>query len=274
MIFFLRLLQENCRSRDAFVHRFDWPNQGFREFRLRSARQGCDVHTLAEDRISPKLLRMITSFHEDMKGTVQYEDLSSDPFPIKRGCVLSLTLFDILLSLLLRYAFSQSEEGVYLHARSCLHVSVQRRRCGKFSTGDGVHCRSRPESPDSTRWGRPARTHQLLCSRWHRIRPGNQQLNGNVMAQDVSTAPATSIGDCTLDEMENLHIYTTSKSLSLDTELNSTIAKHQQQWLACQKERGDSTRFTFDNYALDGALASHPYGICRIMLPTKTFWKR
>lgn len=94
------------------------------------------------------------------------------------------------------------------------------------------------------------------------------------MAQDVSTAPATSIGDCTLDEMENLHIYTTSKSLSLDTELNSTIAKHQQQWLACQKERGDSTRFTFDNYALDGALASHPYGICRIMLPTKTFWKR
>ena len=70
----------------------------------------------------PKFLRLITSFHKEMKGTVQYDGSSSDPFPIKsgvkQGCVLAPTLFGILFSLLLRYAFSQSEEGIYLHTRS------------------------------------------------------------------------------------------------------------------------------------------------------------
>lgn len=65
---------------------------------------------------------MITSFHKEMKGTVQYDGSSSDPFPIKsgvkQGCVLAPTLFGILFSLLLHYAFSQSEEGIYLHTRS------------------------------------------------------------------------------------------------------------------------------------------------------------
>ena len=65
---------------------------------------------------------MITSFHEDMQGTVQYDGSSSDPFPIssgvKQGCVLAPTLFGIFFSLLLSYAFNQSEDGVYLHTRS------------------------------------------------------------------------------------------------------------------------------------------------------------
>ena len=64
----------------------------------------------------PKLLRMITSFHEEMNGTVQYDGSSSDPFPIKngvkQGCVLTPTLFGILFSLMLRYALSESEEGI------------------------------------------------------------------------------------------------------------------------------------------------------------------
>ncbi|XP_076444017.1 uncharacterized protein LOC143282301 [Babylonia areolata] len=64
----------------------------------------------------PKLRRMITSFHEDMKGTVQHDGSSSDPLPIKsgvkQGCVLALTLFGVFFSLLLSYAFSQSEDGV------------------------------------------------------------------------------------------------------------------------------------------------------------------
>ena len=64
---------------------------------------------------------MITSFHEEMRGTVQHDGSSLDPFPIKswvkEGCVLALTLSRILFSLLLRYAFSESEEGIYLHTR-------------------------------------------------------------------------------------------------------------------------------------------------------------
>ena len=83
-----------------------------------------------------KLLRMIVSFHEDMQDTVQYNESSSDPFPIKcrveLGCVLTPTHFGIF-SLLLSYAFSQSEDGVYLHTKnnrtsSTFHDSMQQSR--------------------------------------------------------------------------------------------------------------------------------------------------
>ena len=67
-------------------------------------------------------MRMITSFHEDMKGTVQYDGSSSEPFQIKSGvkqeCVLAPTLFGIFFSLLLSHAFKQSNDGFYLHTRS------------------------------------------------------------------------------------------------------------------------------------------------------------
>lgn len=60
----------------------------------------------------PKLLKMIMSFHDGMTGTVQYDELSSNPFPIKsgvrQGCVLAPTLFGICFSLLLHYSTSQT----------------------------------------------------------------------------------------------------------------------------------------------------------------------
>ncbi|XP_067875985.1 uncharacterized protein [Heterodontus francisci] len=69
----------------------------------------------------PKLLS-ITSFHDNMKGTIQHGGPSSDPFPIlsgvKQGCVHAPTLFGIFFSLLLTHAFQSSEEGIFLHTRS------------------------------------------------------------------------------------------------------------------------------------------------------------
>ena len=56
----------------------------------------------------------------------QNDGSTSDPFPIKsrvkQGCALAPTLFGIIFSLLLSYAFSQSEDGVYLHTRSDGHL--------------------------------------------------------------------------------------------------------------------------------------------------------
>jgi hypothetical protein len=53
-----------------------------------------------------------------MSGTVQYDGASSDPVPIKSGvkqeCVMAPTLFGIFFSLLLRHAFSESEDGIFL----------------------------------------------------------------------------------------------------------------------------------------------------------------
>ena len=70
----------------------------------------------------PKLLKIITSFHEEMQDTAQFDGSSSEPFPIKsgvkQGCVLAPTLLGILFSLLLGYAFKGNEEGAYIHTRS------------------------------------------------------------------------------------------------------------------------------------------------------------
>ncbi|XP_063604704.1 uncharacterized protein LOC134780126 [Penaeus indicus] len=63
----------------------------------------------------PQLRSMVVSFHEDMKSTVLYDGSCSEPFPITGG---ANTLFGIFFSMLLKYAFSSSEDGVYLHTRS------------------------------------------------------------------------------------------------------------------------------------------------------------
>ena len=54
--------------------------------------------------MSPKLVRMIASFHEDQQGAVQYDGSSSDPFLIKSrvkqgfACTRSRTLRHLFLS--------------------------------------------------------------------------------------------------------------------------------------------------------------------------------
>ena len=57
-----------------------------------------------------------------MNGTVQFDGSSSDPLSIKngvkQGCVLAPTLFRVFFSLLLCYAFGESEDGIFLHTRS------------------------------------------------------------------------------------------------------------------------------------------------------------
>ena len=118
MVFSLRQLQEKCREqrRPLYLAFIDLT----KAFDLVS-RNG--LFALLE-RIGcpPKLLKMITSFHDDMNGTVQFDGSSSDPFPIKngvkQGCVLAPTLFSVFFSLLLWYAFRESADGIFLHTRS------------------------------------------------------------------------------------------------------------------------------------------------------------
>ena len=149
MVFSLRQLQEKCREqrRPLYLAFIDLT----KAFDLVS-RNG--LFALLE-RIGcpPKLLKMITSFHDDMNGTVQFDGSSSDPFPIKngvkQGCVLAPTLFGLFFSLLLCYAFRESEDGIFLHTRSDGNLStpgatgtcstwpasVLRPRCAEFSSG-------------------------------------------------------------------------------------------------------------------------------------------
>ena len=70
----------------------------------------------------PHLLAIISSFHENMHSTVNYNGSTSEAFKVssgvKQGCVLAPTLFCIFFSMLLQYAFMNCREGVFLHTRS------------------------------------------------------------------------------------------------------------------------------------------------------------
>jgi len=69
-----------------------------------------------------KLHSKIRSFQKCMKATTQNNGSISEPFDIKSGvkqdCVLTPNLFGILFSLLLKHAFRNSTEGVYMHTKS------------------------------------------------------------------------------------------------------------------------------------------------------------
>ena len=118
MIFSLRQLQEKAREKQmplyvAFIDltkAFDTVNREALYMAL--LKIGCP----------PKLLSLIRSFHQDMKGTVQFDGNLSEPFDIrngvKQGCVLAPTLFGIFFSMLLKHAFGDTKEGVFLRTRS------------------------------------------------------------------------------------------------------------------------------------------------------------
>ncbi|XP_051889891.1 uncharacterized protein LOC127580446, partial [Pristis pectinata] len=118
MIFSLRQLQEECREQRqplyvAFIDltkAFDLVSRDGL-FRILT-RIGCPS----------RLLRIVQSFHTDMKGVVQFDGSSSEAFNIrsgvKQGCVLAPTLFGIFFAVMLKHAFGTSTDGVYLHTRS------------------------------------------------------------------------------------------------------------------------------------------------------------
>ena len=70
----------------------------------------------------PKLLAIITAFHEDMQSTVCFGGATLDAFPVsigvKQGCVLAPTLFEIFFLMLLQRDFANYLKGVYIWMRA------------------------------------------------------------------------------------------------------------------------------------------------------------
>ena len=104
MIFSLRQLQEKCREQKQplFVAFIDLT----KAFDLVSMDGLFKV--LPKTGCPPKLLIIIRSFHEDMKGTVVFDGSKSTAFNIKsgvkQGCVLAPTLFGIFFAVMLKHA--------------------------------------------------------------------------------------------------------------------------------------------------------------------------
>ena len=112
MIFCVRQISEKSRGQQQPVHiafidltkAFDLIDRASLFLVLEKA--GCP----------PSLLQLIKSFHDGMKGRIQFEGDISDQFPIKRGvkqgCVLAPTLFGIYFSYVLQSAFKDLTDGV------------------------------------------------------------------------------------------------------------------------------------------------------------------
>ena len=117
-IFPLRQLQEKCREQQQslFLTFVDL----IKAFDLVS-RSGL-FKILQKIGCPPELLAIITSFHQDTQSTVCFDGATSDDLPVssgvKQGCILAPTLFGIFFSMLLRYAFADCREDVYVRMRS------------------------------------------------------------------------------------------------------------------------------------------------------------
>ena len=206
MIFSVRQLQEKCREQRrplylAFVDltkAFDTVSRSGL-FNLLQ-RIGCP----------PKLLRMIISFHDDMKGSVRSDGSSSEPFPIlsgvKQGCVLAPTLFGIFFSLLLQYAFDESEDGIYIRTRSDGNLFNLARLRAKTKVRR-VLIREMLFAYDAALTAHSEESLQRLMDRLaHACKEFGLEISlkkTNIMGQDVSSTPCISIGDDTLEVVED-----------------------------------------------------------------------
>lgn len=230
MVFSLRQLQEKCREQRrplylAFIDltkAFDLVSRSGLFALLH--RIGCP----------PKLVKMVESFHENMCGTVQYDGASSDPFPIKsgvkQGCVLAPTLFGIFFSLLLRFAFSESENGIFLHSRSDGNLYNLARLRAKTKVRK-VLIREMLFADDAALAAHTeADLQQLITLFAEACTEFGLTISlkkTNIMAQDVSTIPTITIGDHILEVVDKFTYLgsTMSNNLSLDAELNVRIGK-------------------------------------------------
>ena len=230
MVFSVRQLQEKCREQRqplylAFIDltkAFDLVSRDGLFALLQKI--GCP----------PKLLSLIVSFHEDMQGTVQFDGTNSDPFSIKngvkQGCVLAPTLFGIFFSLLLKYAFDDSEDGVYIHSRSNGGLFNLARLRSKTKVLK-ILIRELLFADDAALATHSEEAMQRLISRLaaacNEFGLTISLKKTEIMLQDVSNTPNISIGEHTLNIVDKFTYLgsTIANNLSLDSELSTRIGK-------------------------------------------------
>ena len=230
MIFTVRQLQEKCREQKQplFIVFVDLT----KAFDLVS-RKGL-FQLLEKIGCPQKLLKVIMSFHEDMKGTVLFDGSSSATFPIssgvKQGCVLAPTLFGTFFSMLLSYAFTGSEDGVFLHTRSdgkLLNLSRLRAK----TKVRRLLLREMLFADDAAIASHTQEGLQRLVNRLsHACKEFGLTISlkkTNVMGQDVREVPNISIDDYTLEVVGDFTYLgsTISSNLSLEVEINKRIGK-------------------------------------------------
>ena len=230
MIFSLRQLQEKCREQrqPLFIAFIDLT----KAFDLVS-RDGL-FKILPKIGCPPRLLSIIRSFQEDMKGTVVFDGSTSAAFNIqsgvKQGCVLAPTLFGIFFAVMLKHAFGPAAEGIYLRTRTDRKLFNLSRLRAK--TKVQLRClRDFLFADDAPVTAHSAEDLQQLMTRFsdacQDFRLTISLKKTQVMGQDTDSAPAISINDHEVDVIHDF-VYlgsAISDTLSLDAELNRRIGK-------------------------------------------------
>ena len=229
MVFSFRQLQEKCREhrRPLFIALID-PTKAFDLVSLTGL--STLLHRIG---FPPKFLKLITSFHDDI--TVQHDGSCSDPFPIKsgvkQGCVFAPTLFGVFFSLLLRYAFRQSEHGMFLHTRRDGSLFNLARLRAKTKVCKVLLIREMLFADATALTAHTEESLQRLitcfadaCTEFGLV---ISRKKTNIMGQDVSSTPQISISDHTLEVVDNFTYLGSniSNNLSMDAELNVRIGK-------------------------------------------------
>ncbi|XP_063605235.1 uncharacterized protein LOC134780428 [Penaeus indicus] len=136
----------------------------------------------------------------------------------------------IFFSMLLKYAFSSSEDGVYLHTRSDRKLFNPAHLRAKTKVSE-ICIREMLFADDAALASHTEEALQRLMDRFaHACNEFGLTISlkkTNISAQDASHAPSISIGDFTLEVVEDFTYLgsTISTSLSLDTEINRWIGK-------------------------------------------------
>ncbi|KAJ8369124.1 hypothetical protein SKAU_G00091520 [Synaphobranchus kaupii] len=169
-----------------------------------------------------------------MKGTVQYDGSSSEPFDIrsgvKQGCVLAPTLFGIFFALVLKHAFSTATEGIHLHTRSDGRLFNLARLRAKTKVRKAL-IRDMLFADDVAV---VTHTQQELQSLMDRFSQACKDFGltislkkTNILGQDLEAPPVIAIDNYELDVVHQFTYLgsTISNNLSLDTEIDKRIGK-------------------------------------------------
>ena len=180
----------------------------------------------------PKLQSMIEYFHTDTKGTVQFNDSSSEPFEIrggvKEGCVLAPTLFGIFFGMLLKHAFDTTTEGIYLRTRSDgrlfnlarlrANTKVRKVLIRDMMFADAVVTHTQEELQSLINCFSHASKHFGMTI---------SLKTTNVLGQDTEAPPVITIDDYELDAVSQFTFLgsTITDNLSLNEEIDKRIGK-------------------------------------------------
>ena len=163
----------------------------------------------------PKLLSIVTSFHQDMHSMVCFDGATSNAFPV---------------SMLLQYAFVDCTEGVYVRTRSDGKLFNIARLCAK-TKAYVVFIRELLFADDAALTSHSKEGLQHLVDKLsHASKEFGLTISlrkTNILAQGAESPPVITIDNTEMEVVDTFTYLgsTVSSSTSLDTEISCRIAK-------------------------------------------------